>query len=113
MRSVSKTPCAACYGAEAIMQRTYALGALAVVAACGGRGTAPYGGEPGLGDDAGGVFGGDARARGDAEYCAASSVAATKGQVDVIFIVDTSGSMSDEIAQVKANINRLSASIGK
>ncbi len=40
--------------------------------------------------------------------CATSEVAAVKPPVDIIFAIDQSGSMTAEIVQVKANINKLS-----
>lgn len=43
--------------------------------------------------------------------CAAEAVAAQKLPVDIIWAVDTSGSMSQEIAQIKANINSQFADI--
>lgn len=43
--------------------------------------------------------------------CAADKVAGKKRPVDIIWAVDTSGSMSEEIAQIKANINAQFASI--
>lgn len=43
--------------------------------------------------------------------CAASTNA-TRAEVDVIFVIDTSGSMDDEIEQVKQNINTFAKSIG-
>lgn len=43
--------------------------------------------------------------------CAAEAVAAQKRPVDIIWAVDTSGSMSEEIAQIKANINTQFADI--
>lgn len=43
--------------------------------------------------------------------CAAEAVAAQKRPVDIIWAVDTSGSMSEEIAQIKANINSQFADI--
>jgi hypothetical protein len=43
--------------------------------------------------------------------CAAEAVAAQKRPVDIIWAVDTSGSMSQEIAQIKANINSQFADI--
>ena len=38
---------------------------------------------------------------------------ATRAEVDVILVIDTSGSMSEETAQVKANLNSFATSIGK
>ncbi len=49
---------------------------------------------------------GDGFAEGGA--CASTTAAAIKPPVDVIFAIDQSGSMSDDIANVKANINKLS-----
>jgi hypothetical protein len=49
---------------------------------------------------------------GDAA-CAGKEVAAIKPPVDIIVVVDQSGSMSSEIAQVKANINKLSDQLTK
>jgi hypothetical protein len=46
--------------------------------------------------------------------CAAQSIRARRGApkpVDVIFVIDNSGSMNDEIAQVRANINQQFAAI--
>jgi len=43
--------------------------------------------------------------------CAAEAVAAQKRPVDIIWAVDTSGSMAEEIAQIKANINTQFADI--
>lgn len=42
---------------------------------------------------------------GGGQTCAAVEVKGKKPPVDIVFAVDTSGSMSTEIAQVKANIN--------
>ncbi len=49
---------------------------------------------------------------GDAA-CAGKEVAAIKPPVDIIVVVDQSGSMSEEIAQVKTNINKLSDQLNK
>ena len=43
--------------------------------------------------------------------CAADVVAGKKRPIDIIWAVDTSGSMAEEIAQIKANINTQFASI--
>lgn len=40
--------------------------------------------------------------------CATTEIVAAKPPVDVILVIDQSGSMSDDIARVKANINKLS-----
>src|SRR4051812_9900769 len=102
------------------MHRLYRLGIVALLTACGDQGSAPFsgtldsdGGDGGaqdgdfVFDDDSASFGdGGASVPGEGSTCAASSLSATKGQVDIIFIVDTSGSMSEEIAQIKANINK-------
>jgi len=54
---------------------------------------------------------GDGFAEGGA--CATTTAAAIKPPVDVIFVIDQSGSMSDDIANVKANINKLSDNLKK
>lgn len=45
--------------------------------------------------------------------CATTKAEAIKPPVDIIMVVDQSGSMSNEIANVKANINKLSDFLGK
>lgn len=45
--------------------------------------------------------------------CATTTAAAIKPPVDIIFAIDQSGSMSDDIANVKANINKLSSELNK
>ena len=49
----------------------------------------------------------DPDASGDTA-CASTSAAAVKPPVDIIIAIDQSGSMSDDIARVKTNINKLS-----
>lgn len=44
--------------------------------------------------------------------CAASVSAATRAQVDIVFLIDTSGSMGEEAAQVQQNLNDFAQSIG-
>lgn len=51
---------------------------------------------------------GDGRFGGGDAACAKTEAAAIKPPVDIIMSVDQSGSMSDDIANVKANINKLS-----
>ncbi|CAN5442473.1 hypothetical protein BH09MYX1_BH09MYX1_04110 [soil metagenome] len=38
---------------------------------------------------------------------------ASKGQVDIIFVIDTSGSMTEEVVQTKTNINDFAVTIGQ
>ncbi len=69
-----------------------------------------------LGDGTGGDEVSDGSSTGDGlmfdvdgdTTCATVEVAAAKPPVDVIVAIDQSGSMSDDIARVKANINKLS-----
>ncbi len=70
--------------------------------------------DTGSGDGTGGD-GGDTHPSGDVlsdvsadTTCATTEVVAAKPPVDVILVIDQSGSMSDDIANVKANINKLS-----
>lgn len=66
--------------------------------------------EPGF-DVSADVNVGDGFAEGGA--CATTTAAAIKPPVDIIFAIDQSGSMSDDIANVKANINKLSTELNK
>lgn len=50
---------------------------------------------------------------GAAPSCVTAKAAAIKPPVDLIVVVDQSGSMSDEIASVKSNINNLSTILSK
>ena len=45
--------------------------------------------------------------------CAANVVKAEPAKVDILFIVDASGSMSEELIQTKTNINNFAQTIGK
>lgn len=84
------------------------LGA-ALLAACSvtersGFGDGPNGGPDGDGD----TFGSTAATEPPEQQCASSEAEAKKPPVDVIVSVDQSGSMSDDLDNVKANINKLS-----
>jgi hypothetical protein len=48
----------------------------------------------------------------DDNNCAAQVTTATRAEVDIIIVIDTSGSMSEETNQVKANINTFASKIG-
>ncbi len=83
-----------------------------------GRAGASGGAEKGGGAGKGGGFvsGGGAPSTGGAGgqvACAKTQAAAKKVPIDVILGVDQSGSMNDDIANVKANINKLSAFLDK
>ncbi|MDB4935324.1 MAG: hypothetical protein JWP87_2296 [Labilithrix sp.] len=99
-----------------------ALGAAAAALACGSSGKdrtfddtsaaqpAPPGslggpsGDLGKGSPEGGVT--------DDNNCAAQVTTAQRAQVDIVVVIDTSGSMAEETAQVKANINTFASKIG-
>jgi hypothetical protein len=94
-----------------------------VVAACGSGGLGSgfsdadqkkdASGSSNPGDDPGDdiVGDGDQDGGGDAA-CAAITTKAKKAEVDIIFVIDTSGSMSQEITQIRTNINAFSQKIG-
>ena len=44
--------------------------------------------------------------------CAAVSAATAKAKVDIIFVIDDSGSMTEELAQIKTNVNTFASKIG-
>jgi hypothetical protein len=79
----------------------------------GTAGTQPPPGDLG-GGNGGGQLGSSSGtpAPGDGEKCAAETVKATRAEVDVIVLIDTSGSMSEETNQVKQNINAFASTIG-
>ena len=87
-------------------------------ATAGGKsGAAAQGGATSKGGTGGGFVSGggstgDAGMGGQAA-CAKTEAAATKVPIDVIVGVDQSGSMSDDIANVKANVNKLAAFLDK
>ncbi len=96
------------------------VGALAVVGfACGptGAGDGNGGnGDGGNGIDAGRTPGADARPQGptvDAAACVSSKVTAEEATapVDIIWVVDSSGSMDDEASEVQGALNDFSAFI--
>jgi hypothetical protein len=58
-----------------------------------------------------GSSGGSSSGTGD-QACAADVTTATRAEVDIVVVIDTSGSMDDETNQVKANINTFASSIG-
>ena len=101
------------------------LGLVGSVVACGsnggfgenGGGNAPppnsdlsKGGGGGPGGDLGG--GGGGGGGGGDDKCAAEVTSAKRAEVDIIVVIDTSGSMAEETAQVQQNINSFATSIG-
>ena len=44
--------------------------------------------------------------------CAATAAATTKAKVDIIFVIDDSGSMTEEMVQIKQNVNTFASKIG-
>jgi hypothetical protein len=87
----------------------FAFGVTLLALACGSAETtsAPPGGEHGA------LFGDDGESSGtDEATCAATAIQATGAKVDVVFVIDNSGSMTNEMEQIKANINTFAQSIG-
>ncbi len=99
--------------------------ALGAFAACSGT-VAHSGFENGA--DAGGSGGGDGSSNpqedsgdlfGDASNgdsnltCAATTATAHKAAVDIIFVIDDSGSMTSEMTQIKTNVNTFATKIGQ
>lgn len=94
-----------------------AVGCLALTVGCGGDGTGGGGGDGDGGNNGNGDGGGnmttDARPSADAEVCAQSSAQAMleNKPIDIIFVIDNSGSMSAEISEVEKQINANFATI--
>lgn len=91
------------------------LAALAVVAACSSSSSrAGFPDNPTDGADSGPMSPPPIQSKdaGPPPSCATAQAAAIKPPVDVIVVVDQSGSMSEEIANVKANVNNLSTLLG-
>jgi hypothetical protein len=63
----------------------------------------------GLGDPSGGGLAGELEAgsSGEPQTCVSTSAQAIKPPIDLVISVDQSGSMNDDIANVKANVNKL------
>jgi hypothetical protein len=96
------------------------LGAVAVIA-CGSAGKKGFEGDPAGtgGTDAGPTLGeggptlGGGNDSGANPSCAAAVTTAKRAEVDLIILIDTSGSMAEETAQVQQNINDFAKSIGQ
>lgn len=101
------------------MMRLISLVAMVAAAACGPTGGGPDGGGPGGpdgppgSDPDGGGFGPDARPLSDAAPCVATEVTADEVvlPVDIIWVIDNSGSMDEEEARVQNNMNNFAATI--
>lgn len=59
-----------------------------------------------------GSSGGSTSSGTGGETCAAQTTNAQRAEVDIIVVIDTSGSMGEETAQVQANINKFASKIG-
>jgi hypothetical protein len=75
---------------------------------------APQSGNLGSGGSGGpnGDLGGDDKKPDPNAQCAADVTTAKRAEVDIIVVIDTSGSMSEETQQVQTNINNFASSIG-
>ncbi len=70
-------------------------------------------GDGGLNEGGGGEFTAGGRGGGDGSTpCAAANVATQKAKVDLIFVIDDSGSMTEEMNQIKTNVNTFAQTIG-
>lgn len=87
----------------------------ALLAACSsGRDRSGFGNDQdvdGLGSETPGI-GTSAPSNPGDNACAAETVNAVRAEVDIIVVIDTSGSMSEETNQVKQNINAFANKIG-
>jgi hypothetical protein len=93
-----------------------AVGALALVACSSAKPRSGFDQDPGSSEPPTGFGDGNKLGTGGAgkpTECAKAEAEAVRPPVDVIVSVDQSGSMSDDIANVKANINQLSAFLQK
>lgn len=96
-----------------------------VVAACGGSSDSAPGDDDtdAEGNDGNSASGGDDPAFGTDDgtgsgtnsdpSCAATRAPTSKGSVDIVFVIDNSGSMGDEIKQVTQNVNTFAQTIGQ
>ncbi len=93
-----------------------------LAASCGSSSDSEFGssggasGASGSGSSSGG-FGtssssGDNTSSGSSgNNCAATTAQTQKAKVDIIFVIDNSGSMSNEMAQIKTNVNKFASKI--
>ena len=58
-----------------------------------------------------GTSGGGSSGDGDAGTCAAVAADTAKAKVDIIFVIDDSGSMTEEMVQIKTNVNTFAQKI--
>ena len=66
-------------------------------------GSSSFGGSSGTSGGASGTSGGS---------CAAVAAKTEKAKVDIIFVIDDSGSMTEEMTQIRTNVNTFAAKIG-
>ena len=75
----------------------------------GASGTSGTSGTSGFGTSGG--TSGTSGTSGDAT-CAATAANTAKAKVDIIFVIDDSGSMTEEMTQIRTNVNTFAATIG-
>ena len=75
----------------------------------GSSGSSGTSGSSGFGTSGG--TSGTSGTSGDAT-CAATSASTAKAKVDIIFVIDDSGSMTEEMTQIRTNVNTFAAAIG-
>ena len=71
--------------------------------ASGASGASGFGGTSGTSGGASGTSGGS---------CAAVAAKTDKAKVDIIFVIDNSGSMTEEMTQIRTNVNAFASKIG-
>ncbi len=55
--------------------------------------------------------GGDGGSSSGSDTCAATTAQTQKAKVDIIFVIDNSGSMNEEMVQIKQNVNKFASKI--
>jgi hypothetical protein len=73
-----------------------------------GSSSGTSGGSSGFGTS---TSGGASSGTSGGENCAATSAATAKAKVDIIFVIDNSGSMDEEMVQIKQNVNTFAGKI--
>lgn len=95
-----------------------AAAATVLAVACGSTHADDDGNESGAGASGNGASGGfgnnegaGGSSGGDDKDCAATSAETAKAKADIIFVIDNSGSMTNEMDQIKQNVNAFASKI--
>ena len=106
-----------------VLGLVFSVSAAMAIAACGstadpsepfptGPGANPSGTATGSGGPVGPFGGGGPLPEAGPATCAASVAEVAKAKVDIIFVIDDSGSMNAEMVQIKTNVNSFAQKIG-